>query len=75
MLERRERLARDLQVMGHQELVRLAADAVATAETSTGVCEVARPAEILRPVLRDDGLHWCCEHRPQHCTKAVAGLA
>ncbi|MER6628983.1 hypothetical protein ABT301_12160 [Streptomyces sp. NPDC000987] len=44
---------------------------VAAFLANTGECRMARPFASLYPVFDENGLRYCCGHRPQHCTRPL----
>jgi len=45
-----------------------------TQKDSTGWCVVGGgEPSILRPILRSDGLRWCCTHSEEHCSPVIGG--
>lgn len=39
--------------------------------TAVGQCEIEEPFSPLHPILTQDGLFWCCEHDPRHCSGRI----
>lgn len=44
---------------------------LATLDEVTGECRREEPFAVLRPVLSDEGLRYCCTHETEHCSKVV----
>lgn len=40
---------------------------------NSGECRRDQPFMPLYPVLDDEGLRYCCEHDPTHCSEVIGG--